>query len=439
MLKRRARAIHRAAIAILVLLVALTVWLLVQHVQQFGSWRPEQDARQLAYATLAGTGAVLTLSMTLLRPERANRRRLQWLSTIWTLTFVSGLCLLLWLAWISSDLTEIPGEIVTNDAETAAYLAAHPLAGDGPVYEIPTGVFLQAFDFTSGSDVAVSGYVWQRYDKSIPATIERGVIFPEASDSYDFQEAYRYMEGDIEVIGWYFNLGFRQAFDYTRYPMDRQDIWIRIWSPSAEAGAVPVPDFASYPAMAPSDLNGIDEQAVYGAWDPAATAFSFVQHRYNTTFGSNSAVFRSAVPELYFNLALKRDFLQPLITHLPFTLAIAGLLFGTMLLGTNDPDLRNRFGLATLGVIAANGALLFTVILEHNNIRERVASQQIAYIETIPFTLYFMILLTTINAIALDAPDTPWFFDYNNNIWPLMLFWPMFSSILFVATFFVFF
>ena len=44
-----------------------------------------------------------------------------------------------------------------------------------------------------------------------------------------------------------------------------------------------------------------------------------------------------------------------------FAAGIAALVFGAMLLNTNDPELRERFGLATLGVLGANGALLLAV------------------------------------------------------------------------------
>jgi hypothetical protein len=47
---------------------------------------------------------------------------------------------------------------------------------------IPTGVFVRSIAFTSGSEVSVSGYVWQRYDRIRHGHIPRGFSLPETFD-----------------------------------------------------------------------------------------------------------------------------------------------------------------------------------------------------------------------------------------------------------------
>jgi uncharacterized membrane protein len=342
------------------------------------------------------------------------------------------------VSYTARDTEAIQGRLVSSEAEAAAILDGAPPPAAQPVYRIPTGVFMQSFEFLTDDNVMVSAYIWQRFAPEVPQALRTGVILPEAENSYaaaSMAEAYRRLEGDTEVVGWYFSGVLRQPFDYALYPLDRQDVWLRLWPRAFDGPVQLVPDFASYADVTAYTSTGIDEDFVYSGWELVSSGFSYVPRTYDARFGFHEAPFRVGSPELYYNMGVKRDFLPPLIKHLPFALAIAGLVYGAMLLNTNDPELRERFGLATLGVLGANGALLLAVVVEHANIRDTFSSQQIAYIEVLPFTLYAMILLATVNAIALDAPNSPRFFDYRNNIWPLALYWPIFTGVIFAVTY----
>lgn len=435
----RARIVRRTAVAGLVAALAITILLVWRVYATNGTLAPTNGGRLHAEAVVAGVVAVLFFALVVFRPERGTTTALGRTGALWAVALATGVVALWALSYNVRDLDAIHGALVTSDAEANAFLDAHPMEFEEPVYRIPTGVFLQSFEFLSDDMVQVSGFVWQRYGPDIPDTVERGVILPEAGDTYDFVEAYNEQEGDVEIVGWYFNAPLRQPFDYSHYPLDRQDIWLRLWPINFDGPVELVPDFASYRDVSPFTSTGIDEQFVFAGWDFVASGFSYVLHTYDSRFGLHDAAFLTRAPELYYNLEVKRDFLPSLIKHLPFALAVAGLVFGAMLLNTNDPELRKRFGLATLGVLGANGALLLAVVVEHSNIRSTFTSQQIAYIEVLPFTLYAMILLATVNAIALDAPNTPAIFDYRNNIWPLALYWPIFAGVIFVTTYVAFF
>lgn len=435
----RARTFHRIVVAGLAAALAITAALVWRVYATYGTLAPTNGGRLHAEAVVGGVVALLLLAGVLFRPERATAATLGRTSAMWALALTAGTVALWLLSFNVRDLGTIHGALVTSDAEAYAYLDAHPTDFSEPVHRIPTGVFLQSFEFLSDDTVQVSGFVWQRFGPEIPDTIERGVILPEAGDAYDMVEAYREREGDVEVVGWYFNAPLRQPFDYAHYPLDRQDIWLRLWPIDFDGPVELVPDFASYRDVTPFTATGIDEQFVYAGWEFVASGFSYVPHTYDARFGLHDAAFMTGAPELYYNLEVKRDFVPSLIKHLPFALAIAGLVFGAMLLNTNDPELRQRFGLATLGVLGANGALLLAVVVEHSNMRASFSSQQVSYIEVLPFTLYAMILLATTNAIALDAPNSPRFFDYRNNVWPLALYWPIFTGVIFVVTYVAFF
>ncbi|PXF60947.1 MAG: hypothetical protein C4B59_06235 [Candidatus Methanogaster sp.] len=91
--------------------------------------------------------------------------------------------------------------------------------------QIPTGIFLQSLRFSSANNVIVTGYVWQDHSDSRTANVSHGVIFPEA-EQIKIEEAYKLDNG---VTGWYFRAVLRQQFDYSKYPFDREDVWVRLW------------------------------------------------------------------------------------------------------------------------------------------------------------------------------------------------------------------
>ena len=199
----------------------------------------------------------------------------------------------------------------------------------------------------------MTGFVWQLYGPEIPDQIMRGVVFPEAvQEAYQAEEVWRVEEEDgTEQIGWYFSGTFRQNFDYRLYPFDRQDIWLRIWSPEPAEGVMPVPDFDAYRDLTPSTLPGIDTQFVYGGWDPLSSAFSYDLIDYNVDFGLSNGFSGAPDPELYFNLSVARDFLGPMLEHLVLEGAIAILLFFLLLLMAHDSDLQDRIGLTIFDLI----------------------------------------------------------------------------------------
>ena len=434
----RVRTVHLVALLACLVTAGIAVLLGFRAAELAAGRSLFETGRPAAEAVLMAVVALGLLAVVAFRPQTLRLPSLARTAATWTLLLVAGIIGLWQVAYRELELGALAGTAVSSTSEVEAVLTAHP-PPVVPVYRIPTGLFLQSFEFLTGDNVLVSGYVWQRYADAIPETIERAVVFAESIDTKVFEEAYRSDLGDETLIGWYFEATLRQAFDYTRYPLDRQDVWVRLWSPSAAEGAVLVPDVASYDDLDPAALPGIEQEIVSTGWQPYVSGFTYSLHSYNTRFGRVDAPFRQDAPELFFNLGIKRDYGGPLLKHLPFTLAIAGLLFGIMLLGTSDPDLRSRFGFQTLAVIATTGALLLTVVVEHNGIRETVSAGQISYIEVLPFTLYGLILLVTVNAIIRDRPDAPAFFDDRNNIWPVMLYWPVFVGILFVATYVVFF
>jgi hypothetical protein len=436
-----AQTARRVAMALSVLFGALAVLVASGYLRQHGGWDLESGSNDLMTIMLLVLGFVLALSCAVLRPGAQNTGGTRLTSVVWTIALVAALLFTWQVIARSHRWEDHVGTIVTSPQQLDAFVNAHADSFAAYDYRVPTGIFLQSFEFLDTNNVEISGFVWQTYGPEIPDHIMRGVVLPEAlNEAYQVEEAWRVEQHDgTEQIGWYFSGTFRQNFDYRLYPFDRQDIWLRIWSPEPIEGVMPVPDFGAYRDLTPSTLPGIDTQFVYGGWDPLNSEFSFDLIDYNTDFGLGYGYTGAPDPELYFNLSVARDFLGPMLEHLVLEAAIAILLFFLLLLMAQDADLQDRVGLTIFDLIVAAGGLLFAVILDHNAIRGVVESQDLTYLEWFPLILDVFIVLVVLTAVLRVKRWRIPVVGYSGDLMPVVAYWPALIGSLLVVTLLVFF
>lgn len=383
---------------------------------------------------------LVAISILLLRPGAYSRRRARLISALWSVALLLAL-LLTWRTIAVDDRWAKPiGTPVTSSSELEAFIAANPESFAQFDYLIPTGVYLQSFEFLNASNVKMSGFVWQTYGPDVPDQVQRGVVLPEALDeAYESEEVWRVERDGAEQIGWYFSGTFRQNFDYRLYPFDRQNVWLRIWSPEAVESVALVPDFAAYRDLSPRSLPGIDTQFVYGGWDPVSAEFTYELLDYNVDFGLGYGFPAAPDPEFYFNLAVARDFLGPMLEHLVLEAAIAILLFVLLLLMDDQSGPRDRVGLTIFDLSVAAGGLLFAVILDHNGIRTAVESQSVIYLEWVPLLLVVFIVLVVVSAVLSVKHWQVPILGYRGDLVPVLLYWPALLGALLIVTLVVFF
>ncbi|MFM9105489.1 MAG: hypothetical protein ACKOWF_02185 [Chloroflexota bacterium] len=377
-----------------------------------------------------------------LRPEIGTARRQVRTAGIWTVTVLVGLIALWVLIDHSKRETQWAGQPVASEEQVNAFLAeALPMAGvEGGPPRIKTGVMLQSVEFKSGSNVQVAGYIWMTFPKDLPEEYVRGFVLPDAvTEAYSAKEAYRTTQanGD-ETIGWYFAATMRRTFDYSRYPFDRPNVYVRVWAQDFSRGGVIVPDFESYIDLKPSTLPGVESQMAYGGWNPVFSGFSYDTAYYNADYGYRSDKTGTGAPEMHFNFVLKRDPINPFTDQLFYGGTVALLIFGLLTLTTANQEDRGRFGVSTAGVLGSVSVLLFGIIAKQTSLRTTLDSQTLTYLESLPIMLYVMLLLTALNAILVAAPfDVP-FLEYRNNLLPELLYWPILLTSLFTVTMLVF-
>lgn len=394
-------------------------------------------------------GAVLLLlgaTTLVLRPERGSARRQIATAATWAVVLLVGLSGLWGLIDTSAREEGWRGTPLLTQADVESFLAAHPPlppiagSGGGETLLVPTGVMIQSVEFLSGSNVRVSGYVWQKYPLDLPEGFVRGFVLPDAVvEAYRSDEAYRLNDGTTETIGWYFAATLRESFDYARYPFDRPNVWLRLWARDFSHNTQLVPDLAAYFDLTPSTMPGIEGSFVYGNWNPVFSGFSFDLGHYNSNYGiPGDDQPEVGDPEVIFNFVMKRDPLGPASDFIFYSVTVALLTFGLLVLTSGNPDIRGRFGISTAGVLGSVSVLLFGVISKQGGLRTALDTQQLTYLEALPVLLYVMLLLTALNAILVCAPFHFKVLAYRDNLLPELFYWPVLLSLLFVITLVVF-
>ena len=431
---------RRAAMALSVVFGVLAVLVASGYLRQHGGWDLESGSNDLMTIMLLVLACFLALSIVVLRPGARNLHGARLTSIVWSLALLLALFFTWHVIVVSTRWVNSIGTPIGSPQALEGFQAAYPASFEGYDYRVPTGVLLQSFEFLNANNVEMSGFVWQEYGPEIPDHVLRGVVLPEALDeAYEAREAWRVERDGTEEIGWYFSGRFRQNFDYRLYPFDRQDIWLRIWSPEAVEGVLPVPDFGAYRDLTPESLPGIETQFVYGGWDPLRSGFSLDLIEYNVDYGLGYGFSRIPGPDLYFNLSVERDFLGPMLEHLVLEAAIAILLFFLLLLMAHDSDLEDRIGLTIFDLIVAAGGLLFAVILDHNAIRNVVQSQDLTYMEWFPLILDVFIVLVVLTAVLRVKRWRIPVIGYSGDLMPVAAYWPALIGSMLVVTLLVFF
>lgn len=294
---------------------------------------------------------------------------------------------------------------------------------------VRTGIYLTHMEFASANNVAVSGYVWQVYPPGTPKELQKGVVFPEAvNGGYDnMQQAYDVTKPDgTEVMGWHFDLTFRQRFDYAKYPFDQQDVWIRMWHKDFEQGAILVPDFVGYPPWDPHERIGLERQFVYNGWQPVFTGFGYLEETYASTFGFGQYKPKPAFPEMVYTASLKRLSTAPLINHVMPLMVTYVLTFGILLFMMKNDD-------RSFNILSALTGLFFLTLLNHQQINNVASADGFSFLGVASGIMYVSFFGVAANGLAVARLNIP-MLEWRHNLFAKLLFLPITSAVLAIAS-----
>jgi hypothetical protein len=375
------------------------------------------------------------------RAKRVSRRRLWIVSVLVSLACVTAVGAILTSVYTAPTTPDPADTVVTTANEVTRYLGAHvpaPVRGaESPVF-IPTGLYIESVEFSGPYTLEVSGQIWQRYANDLPKDIGKGVFLPEAKEQPTLKEVYRKRLDNEELIGWTFHTTLREQFNYTKYPMGRHQIKLRMRHPDYKRNVYLTPDLTSYASVDPAALPGVDPDIVLENWDMQQAFFSYRTHRYNTDFGNSGLVTDRLYPELYYSIAVKRHLVSPFISRAIVPIVILVLLFAVVTVLSSKNERLENFGVRPGAVVFTGSALFFAVIVGHNSLRDEVQAPGFIYIESLYIITYLVILAVAFNSVLLVArPNLRLFRDYDN-LWVRVLYWPVIWLTLLVVTFLTF-
>lgn len=374
--------------------------------------------------------------------RRRTTRRLLWVdSAVYTALFVGGI-LTVWLCEYGADTRMadkslvLSNQAVLNDFKKDYAILSLRSHRAAPVY-IPVGLFVQSIEFVSATNVNLTGYIWHRYLEGQGMDLTAGTVFPEAIHT-EIKEAYTETIGGEVIKGWYFETTLRERFDPSRFPFDRQSVWVRLWHEKLAENIVLVPDFRSYDSLHSRSLPGIEKDFVLSGWTLYQSYFDMRINHYNTSFGRSGYASGDAMPELYFNIELSRNFLSPFIAHLFPLFVVLLMLYAIVVTMSHDQQRKELLGSDVSTVVASCSALFFVALIAHVQMRRELAANSVVYLEYFYLIAYFFVLLITMNAVLFSWKIPVRFVQFHDNLLPKLVYWPVLLGGLFLCTVLIF-
>jgi len=375
--------------------------------------------------------------MTLDNLNKKHERNL-WIISISITLFFLMIIAVMWYV-IDNRYTPSPNQ-VSSSKELNEKVQFIKSANPKELIFIPTGIFIQSFEFLTSDTVQVSGYVWQKINNSdLKKGIIPGIIFPEAKSKTEMYKAYDLDFDQYRVIGWHFHgVTLLQSFNYSNYPFDIQSIWVRMWPRDFYNNIILIPDLKAYDSTNPGDVFGLEENIVKQGYEFKETYFDMPIIQYDTNFGLPNFLKKNNSLELYFNIIVKRHLINAFLIHLLPIVVIWCILFATTMIITNDEHFAQRVGLSTMQIFIALGGTVFSVILMNNNLRSAYEDQPVLYLEYFYLMTYFIIMLVSYDAYMITTRSY-YHKALKHNLLPKTLFWPVILAMIIIITLLEFF
>lgn len=282
----------------------------------------------------------------------------------------------------SDDLKEFLGRwnfsmIINQENQTqnlSNFIHKQKLQNKTSVVKIPTGVYLQTIKFKDSHSTDITGIVWQKYPQEWSE--QKGIVFPEAEQCrMELLDSISVVEftDSLYLYRWSFEITIREPFNFKHYPLDRNDLWLRMQHVDYSEKYILVPDLMSYSVMSPSFLPGIDPNVDMPGWILEGSFFSYKDKSYCTSFGNTEVEYKTEFPELHFNLMLHRDYNDPFVCKVIPLLVLLFMMYSILFIGGEK---------ARLEVVIGCSGLFFVAIFEHIDLRQSLSATGIIYLES---------------------------------------------------------
>jgi len=372
-----------------------------------------------------------TLTALVSRSYLLKKQSLWWTSIVFTCLCLSGTLYILSIVYTAplkqgdegiflTDRVKIQKALSKFEAFIMKTHMKHPV-------RIPTGIYLQSVEFLTSNDLKAVGYLWLKY----PAGEEiHEPIFPEAT-SLNLKPVSRKKDGEYDVVRWKFEVTLRENFDYSKYPLDRPDMWIWVKSGDFEDREILVPDLESYKATSPQSGPGLPESGfVFPGYTLIGSFFEFNPSVATTDFGIRSTNRVETFPELYFHVVGRRNVLNPFVSKVFPLLIMLSMLFVVKLKFTNNEEEKATFGISGIGVLGTVISFFFSTMLSQSSLRNEINVERITYLENFHLITYFMLFYMAVTTFFFIGKKKPSILEYEDCLLSKILYWPLATGLL---------
>jgi len=345
-------------------------------------------------------------------------------SRLWLVVSLAAMLLLIELGWIwhsalSPSFYEKPGRtLMVDQASLYQFLASNvkqkPLSKEPPIY-VPTGIFIESLELLSANQVFLKGHIWQKYHEIDHRNVARGFILPELQ-SATIVEAHRHQDNQTQLIAWSFEGTLHQPFDYSKYPLDNQEISLLIHHKEFDRNVILIPDLPAYKQINPNTRPALKKELVLSGWNISSSFFNY--RIFTDYFGTDRLLIpEKNFPNLYLTVLIQREVLNPFFSSVLPVIVVAGMLFALLLLLGKVELFAN--------VLTPLSVLLIGLILAHIGIRQTISAFGIFYIEYYYVMMYLALVGIIICYFLLHTKKKLLIVQYRDGLIVKLLFWPV--------------
>lgn len=261
---------------------------------------------------------------------------------------------------------------------------------ESPPITVPFGLFLFSLNIHSSDQIAISGYIWSKYNTLLQQHISRSIDMPQAT-KIQFAPPLISITDNIETVTSNVQGTLFQEQNYTQYPFDQQQIRIIFEHRDIEKNIILTPDLAGYKKISPEATPGLDKEFSLSGFNIEQSFFEYHTIDPTTNFGFKDYGKITDNFQLIYNVIMNRNLLNPLVLYLLPLLVILFSLFCTLIMTGKKTD--------PFSVLGPYTGLFFALVILHRSLREQLPTGNTLYIEYAFFYTYITIILLIIHTI----------------------------------------
>jgi Methyl-accepting chemotaxis protein-like, first PDC sensor domain len=314
----------------------------------------------------------------------------------------------------------------------AAYVAESVCRGSRRPLFIDIGIHLENLRFLGENEVRIAGQLWERIPADAPTEIAAAFSIAKTVDFTSELLGEERGLGGERIARWRFDATVAQQRSSVRYPIEQETVVIElrhsrplVRRDSTDLRIYLVPDLAAYDLTNPTARPGVVESISVPGWRALRSYFRLSAPERRSNLGIQDPAGEVVPPEISFAVVLERDFADAFISNLTPIIVVAIMLFAVLMV-SNRLDYGRALSICV--------GMFFVIVFSHIDLRQRLAAQQIFYLEYFYFTIYLAILWVSFNCLLQAFERKIGFIEARDRLFPKLTYWPALLGTIMIST-----